>query len=505
MARIAIGGFMHETNCFVPGVTDYDYFAEHRDRPPLCRGQEIFDWLPGAGMGLSGFLDAIGKEHELLPLVWTSGGAGALVSRDAFERCCGEIVGALSRAMPVDAIYLDLHGACTTEEFEDGESELLRRIRSSVGPNIPVVVSHDYHANVTPETAELCVARCGYYTYPHIDRPETGARAAVALETILERGLPSAKVIRKIPFLIPLTFQCTMIEPSRGIVEASKIGEGGPGGNIITLAYLAGFPPSDQFWCGPSVVCHGYDQDAVDAAADTLAAKIESLESAFAAPELEPDKAVKEAMKIAKTASRPVVIADTQDNPGAGGTCDTAGMLKALVENDAGGAVVGILSDAAAAEAAHAAGENAEIEIDLGGKGGIDGDTPFRGKFTVAKLGNGKFHCTGPYQGGRDMDLGKMALLRIGGVSIVTASKRCQAGDKEQFRHLGIEPEQQKILVLKSTVHFRADFQPIAEEVLVSLAPGGHISDPRRYPYKKLRPGIRLTPLGPEWDAVNNS
>ena len=158
MARIAIGGFMHETNCFVPGVTDFDYFAEHRDRPPLCRGQEIFDWLPGAGMGLSGFLEAIGKDHELLPLVWTSGGAGPLVSKDAFERCSGEILGALSQAMPVDAIYLDLHGACTSEEFEDGESELLRRVRSSVGPDIPVVISHDYHANVTPETAELCDA-----------------------------------------------------------------------------------------------------------------------------------------------------------------------------------------------------------------------------------------------------------------------------------------------------------------------------------------------------------
>jgi microcystin degradation protein MlrC len=498
MARLAIGGFQHETNCFVPGVTDFEYFAEHRDRPPLCRGNEIFDWLPGAGMGLSGFLDAIDKKHELVPLVWTSGGAGALVSRDAFERCAGEIVGALSQNMPVDAIYLDLHGACTSEDFEDGESELLRRIRAAVGPDVPIVASHDYHANVTPETADYLDALCGYHTYPHIDRPETGARAARALETILSRGRPTAKVIRKIPFLIPLTFQCTMMEPSRGVVEASKAGEGG---DVLTLAYLAGFPPSDQYWCGPSVVCHGYDTAAVEAAADELAARIETLEPEFAADELSPDDAVKEAVRIAKRASKPVVIADTQDNPGAGGTCDTTGMLKALVENDVSGAVLGIMADAEAVAAAHQAGENAEIEVSIGGKGGIDGDTPFKGKFTVARLGDGKVHCTGPYQGGRDMDLGPMALLRIGGVSIVAASKRVQAGDKEMFRHLGIEPADQKILVLKSTVHFRADFQPIAEEVLVSLAPGGHISDPRRYDYKKLRAGIRLTPLGEAWQG----
>ncbi|HAT36090.1 MAG TPA: microcystin degradation protein MlrC, partial [Rhodospirillaceae bacterium] len=323
-------------------------------------------------------------------------------------------------------------------------------------------------------------------------------RTAAALETILKRGLPTAKAIRKLPFLIPLTFQCTMTEPSAGIVEASKVGEAASE-DVLTLAYLAGFPPSDQFWCGPSVVCHGYDEAAVNNAADALAQKIEDLESAFAENELTPDDAVKQAMEIATSASKPVVIADTQDNPGAGGTCDTTGMLAALVENDAGGAVMGVLSDAAAADAAHEAGENAEIEIDLGGKGGIEGDAPFKGKFTVAKLGDGQVHCTGPYQGGRIMDLGKMALLRTGGVSVVVASKRVQAGDKEMFRHLGIEPADQKILVLKSTVHFRADFQPIAEKVLVALAPGGHISDPRQYPYTKLRPGIRLVPLGPEW------
>ena len=502
MARIAVAGFMHETNCFVPGTTDFNYFAEHRDRPPLCRGDEIFDWLPKAGMSLSGFLNAIGTEHDLVPLAWTSGGAGAIVSGDAFERCAGEIIGALSKAMPIDAIYLDLHGACTTEDFEDGESELLRRVRASIGNAVPIIVSHDYHANVTPETADYCDALCGYLTYPHIDRPKTGARAARALETILVRGMPTAKVIRKIPFLIPLTFQCTMVEPSKSIIKAAEISESSHK-DILTLSYLAGFPPSDQYWCGPSVVCHGYNQNAVDEAASGVAEKIEKLEPAFAEEELLPDAAVKKAMALAKTAEKPVVIADTQDNPGAGGTCDTTGMLAALVKHDAGGAVLGVLSDPSAAEAAHEAGENSQLVIELGGKGGIPEDHPFKGTFTVAKLGDGKVHCTGPYQGGRVMNLGKMALLRIDGVSVVVASKRVQAGDKEIFRHLGIEPENQKILVLKSTVHFRADFQPIAQKVLVALAPGSHISDPRLYPYTKLRPGIRLVPLGPEYQPAD--
>jgi len=496
MARIAIGGFHHETNCFVPGVTDYDYFATHRDRPPLCRDEEIFEWMPNANFALSRFLELMGGKHELVPTVWTSGGAGAIVSRDAFERIAGELVGTLSRKLPVDAVYLDLHGACCSEDFEDGESELLRRVRASIGPDIPIVVSHDYHANVTPETAQLCDALYGYLTYPHVDRPGTGERAAKGMDIILERGMPPGKAIRKLPFLIPLTYQCTMVEPSKSIVEASMEGVGG---DVVSLAYLAGFPPSDQYWCGPTVVCHAYSQAAADRAADALEAKIMDLEPAFAVPELDPDAAVQEAMKIAASASKPVVIADTQDNPGAGGTCDTTGMLAALVRNKAKGAALGIMLDREAAKAAHAAGEGAEITVALGGRGGIPGDAPYEATFTVEKLGDGQFTCTGPNLGGRRMNLGPMALLRIGGTRIVTSSSRAQASDQEMFRHLGVEPSEQKILVLKSTVHFRAHFQPIAETVLVALAPGGHISDARQYPYQKLRPGVRLAPLDPEW------
>jgi microcystin degradation protein MlrC len=496
MARIAVGGFHHETNCFVSGTTDYAYFAAHRDRPPLCRDEEIFEWLPGANFALSRFLELMRDRHELVPTVWTSGGAGAIVSRDAFERIAAELVGTLSRKMPVDAVYLDLHGACVSEDFEDGESELLRRVRAAIGPDVPVVVSHDYHANVTPETVQLCEALVGYLTYPHVDRPGTGERAAVAMETILARGMPKGKALRKTPFLIPLTYQCTMVEPSQGIVASSVESVGG---DVVSLAYLAGFPPSDQYWCGPSVVCHAYSQALADKTADALVRRIEAQEPDFGVPELDPDAAVQEAMRLAAAAKKPVVIADTQDNPGAGGTCDTTGMLAALVRNKAEGAVLGVMFDAAAAKAAHAAGEGAEISLELGGRSGIPGDRPFEGRFTVAKLGDGRFLCTGPNQGGRHMDLGPMALLTIGGVSVVTASARAQAADQEIFRHLGVEPAEQKILVLKSTVHFRAHFQPIAEQVLVALAPGGHISDTRKYPYTKLRPGVRLAPLGPEW------
>ena len=497
MARIAIGGFHHETNCFVPVHTDFEYFASVSDRPRLSRGEEVLDNLPGKAFAMSGFLADMAGKHDLAPLVWASGGAGGYVTSDAYERIVGELIGRLSVALPVDAVYLDLHGAMCSLDFEDGEGELLRRVRAVVGAKVPVVISLDYHTNLTPAMAALTDGMAIYYTYPHVDRPQTGSRAARILTAVLARGRPTARAFRKLPFLLPLNFQCTLVEPSKGIVAKSAAGEGG---DVLDLCYAAGFPPADLHDCGPGVIAHGYSQAAVDAAADALTDHVITLEAAFAQPLLSPDEAVRQAMAIGAKATRPVVIADTQDNPGCGGTGDTTGMLEALVRHGAEGAALCVLTDARAAAAAHAAGEGADITIDLGGGTPLPGVKPLHGTFRVTRLSDGRFVCKGPCVGGRAADLGPTALLTIGGVSIVVASKRMQAYDLEIFRHIGVEPTAQKILVVKSTCHFRADFEPIAEQVLVALAPGAHLVDARLYPYRFLRAGVRLEPLGPAYE-----
>lgn len=496
MARIAVGGFQHETNCFVPTRTDFQVFATIGDRPKLSRGDEIIKNLPGKALAMSGFLPDMEKRHQLVPLVWAGGGAGGYVTSDAYERIVGELIGRLSVALPVDAVYLDLHGAMCSVDFPDAEGELLRRARAVVGPDVPIVISLDYHTNLTPAMAALTDGMAIYRTYPHIDRPQTGSRAARILEVVLEKGKPTARAFRKLPFLIPLNFQCTMVEPSQGIVAKSAAGEGG---DVLDLCYSAGFPPSDLYDCGPGVIAHGYSQAAVDRAADELERYILAQERTFAQPLLSPDEAVSQAMAISRTAHRPVVIADTQDNPGCGGTGDTTGMLEALVRNGAEQAALCVLADADAAAAAHEAGVGADITIALGGKTPILGVTPFNGTFRVANLSDGEFLCKGICVGGRVATLGPTALLTIGGVSIVVASKRMQAYEPEIFRHIGLEPTKQKILVVKSTCHFRADFEPIAEKVLVAIAPGAHEVDARKYPYQHLRAGVRLEPLGPEF------
>jgi microcystin degradation protein MlrC len=508
MARIAVAGFHHETNCFVTAKTDFAYFTTHRDRPPLVRGADVLHWLADTSFALSGFLKAIGDRHDVVPLLWTSGGAGGLVTADAFERISGELIGRLSAAVPLDAVYLDLHGAMVTEPFEDGEGELLRRVRAVVGSRVPVAISLDYHANVTPQMVETTDSLVGYRTYPHVDRVETGAFAAQALQLLLERGRPPGRALRKPPFLLPLNDQCTMVEPSRSIAARSSVAAG----DLVNVSYLAGFPPSDLYWCGPAVIAHAWSQEAADRAADELMRAIALREADFAVPMVTPEQGVRQAMALASSASRPVVLADTQDNPGCGATADTTGILETLVALGAERAALGYLCDAEAAAAAHAAGKGAQITIALGGRSGPPGVKPFAGTFRVAGLGNGKMRTTGRVSGGREVDLGPMALLTVGGTSIAVTSKRMQALDQAPFRHLGLEPKDQKILVLKSTCHFRAEFEPMAQKVIVVISPGGYLADPACYPFRRLRHGVRLRPLGPdfrgaatEWESGHDS
>jgi len=193
------------------------------------------------------------------------------------------------------------------------------------------------------------------------------------------------------------------------------------------------------------------------------------------------------------------VIADTQDNPGAGGNSDTTGMLRALVGAHAQRAAIGLIVDPEAALAAHAAGAGASIEIGLGGKSRIPGDAPFHARFAVEKLAQGRFTCAGPFYRGVHMNLGPCARLAIGGVRIVVASDKPQMAAQEMFRFIGIEPAREAILVNKSSVHFRADFAPIAEEILVCKAPGPMLADPSDFPWRNLAPGIRLKPNGPRF------
>jgi len=497
MARIAIGGFQHETNTFAPSPADYAAFEAGGGWPGVQYGEPLFAAVGGANIPAAGAIEALrAAGHQLVGTAWAAASPSANVTSDAYERITGELVRRLHEALPVDGVYLDLHGAMVTDRFDDGEGELLRRVREAVGPRVPVAASLDLHCNFTRAMFERADAFVAYRTYPHVDMAETGARAARLLDAMLRTGMRLHGAWHRLDFLTGLPSQCSFIEPCRSIYEDMARLERD---EASALSFTPGFPMADFAECGMAVFGYGAEVDRVKRAAEALQRRVAGVEREFAMALHLPDEAVAHARRRGEP-GRPVVLADTQDNPGAGGNGDTTGLLAALVRQQAPEAVLGLLIDKDAAARAKEAGQGATLAFSLGGRSRIPGDAPFEGEFTVERLADGRFTCTGPMFKGFRMQLGPMALLRsraAPGVQVVLASKKVQAGDQEMFRHVGIEPVRERILALKSSVHFRADFESIAKEVLVVKSPGPALADPAEFRWTKLRPGVRLRPLGP--------
>ncbi len=494
MSVIAVGGFQHETNTFAPSKADFAAFESGGGWPELCFGEAIAPRLASANIPATGAFDALhAAGHRTIGLAWAAASPSAQVTRDAYERIVGEMLTRLRAAGPVDGVYLDLHGAMVTEHLDDGEGELLARVRKVVGPGVPVIASLDLHANLTRAMMEFADGFVAYRTYPHIDMAAAGARAAKLLERTLAAGRPFAKAVRPLDFLTGLSSQSTFIEPGRRLYELLEQLERE---HDTVLSFTPGFPMADFPECQMAVCGYGPDAAQTQRAVDALARAIHDAEPEFALDLYEPDAAVARAAQHGEPGA-PVVLADTQDNPGAGGNGDTTGLLAALLARDPHDAVLGLLIDGASARQAHEVGLGRSARFSLGETSGVPGHVPLSAEFTVTALADGKFTCTGPMFKGFRMNLGPMAVLQCGNVRVVLAARKCQAADQEMFRHVGIEPKNQRILALKSSVHFRADFQPIAKEVLVVVAPGPAKADPTMFDWTRLRPGLRLKPGGP--------
>ena len=492
--RIAVGGFMHESHSFAPRPTRYEDFVQPGGFPRLTVGGPLFAAVKGTSVPIAGAIERAQQigDIDLVPLAWCFANPAGPVQDAAFERICALMLAELSNALdagPLDGIYLDLHGAAVADSFPDMEGEILRRVRAIVG-DLPLTISLDPHCNLTVEMVERCDALVPFRTYPHVDMRAAGEQAMTLLVERIRRAKPWARAFRQVDFFIALPMQCTMVAPMAPVLEErTRLGTV-PG--VAEVAYCFGFPYADFKDCGVALAAYADTQAQADTAADALKAFIDAREASFAGAVLPADQVVAEAIRLSRGAKRPVVIADTQDNPGAGGHGDTTGMLFELIRQKAEGAVLALINDDESAGACHAAGEGATVALSLGGKS--DG-VPIAVTAKVLKLTDGKFVGTGPMAKGNYADLGPSALIECGGVRVIVVSRKMQALDQSLVRHVGIEPSECRILVLKSSVHFRADYQPIAEAVLVGAAPGPAVADPSELPFKNLRPGVRLRPM----------
>ena len=491
MTRVAIAGFLHETNTFVPGLTQWEDFARDGTWPGAVAGADLFTRLARLNLGIAGFMEEATKRNvELVPLVWAMAQPSGVVADTVFEQMADQMIEGLKK-QPVDAVYVELHGAMVSEHYPDAEAELLRRLRAVVGPDCALLGTLDLHANVSKAMALCPDFLTSYRTYPHTDWGLSGQRAALWLERVLSWKGKGGRAYRQAPFLVPVTTGCTYTEPSGGLYRLLETIEAETG---AALSLNMGFPPADIPDVGPTVLAYAATQAQADAAADRLFEALLAAESGFAAHQPLPvTHAVAQAIAQAAAAQRPIILADTQDNPGAGCPSNTTGLIKALLEQKATETLVGIVHDPAAAAQAHAVGLGGQVQTLGGGLTG-PGQQPLPGPWIVVGLSDGRFNGTAPMLRNEESKMGLTALLKQGGVEVLVASIRQQPIHRETFTHIGRDPAQVKILGLKSSAHFRAGFQQIAETVMVCLAEGTNPEDPALLPYQHIRSSVRRRP-----------
>ena len=498
--KIAVAGFQHETNTFAGTIATRSDFDRPGGWPPFSVGEEMRAIITKAGTPASGAMSAAATESvEVLPLLWCLALPSGPVEDAAFNDITDDLCARFERALDdgADALFLDLHGAMVTPSWHDAEGELLARLRRIAPAPFPIAVSFDLHGNISEEMVRHCTLLDCYRTYPHTDLKDTGARVMSRLIAHLH-GKPAPHLAyRAVPYLTSINDQCTFVEPARGLLAYGNELEAQPQIDCVTQFF--GFPLADIADAGPSIIVQGSDRKAVERAADAMLARWIEAEPRFATRLLTADEAVADAMRLsAQPGTGPVVIADTQDNPGGGGTGDTTGMLHALLAQKANGAVLVHIADADACGAAHQAGEGATIALAVGAGQSRRYGNPVSGHWKVLRLGDGSFTGVGPMYRGNPIALGPVALLERDGVRVIIAPRKMQASEPGLLLHLGIDPQTVPILVLKSSVHFRGAYQDIARAIIPALAPGLVEADLSRLAYARaLRKPARSHPSQP--------
>ncbi|MBP87432.1 MAG: MlrC domain protein [Planctomycetaceae bacterium] len=484
--RIASGGVQHETNTFSQTPTTLaDFVRDSECGPELSGGNVIFDRYRGTGCIHGGYIagaEAVGA--ELLPLLSARAQPAGVVEQESFETMLGWFLKRLERVLPVDGVLLDLHGAMVAEEHEDAEGAFTAAVRKLVGLDVPVVVTLDLHANISPNLASLADVIIGFDTYPHVDMHERGREATELLARMIRGEVHPVQACRQLPLITMPPMQCTLREPMRTLIERLHNLESESG--VLTATISMGFPFADIHDAGVSVlVATDSDQALANAKADELASWLWDLRDDLQ-PDLTPIEEVIEFVRGRPTGEL-TIFADGSDNPGGGAPCDGTVALYALIDAGLEGAVVGVLCDPQTAKQAHQAGVGATIHVRLGGKTDDSHGTSVEGEATVKALCDGAFIHRGPMLQGVADNLGPTTTLLIGGIEVVVSSQRRQCLDAEMLRIAGIEPTERRLLVLKSAVHFRADFGPLAAHVFDADTPGIHRPDFSMFDYKRLR------------------
>jgi microcystin degradation protein MlrC len=462
--RVLIAEFMHETNTFSVQLTSETVFRNAQAHI----GNEVAQAFRGTHTSIGAAFEAADKFGwtAVHPVAAHANPSGR-VTDAAFELYAGLIVDACDG---IDGVLLHLHGAMATESSDDGEGELLSRLRKRLGPAIPIVAVLDLHATLTQLMADSASALISYRTYPHIDMYERTWQAAELLQKAMAGEITPVCAVARRPILYALDGGRTTSPPFKEMLRRADVIEAA--GDALVVSIQAGFSSADVHDIGPSVVVTANDRAKAQAVAEEMmdyAWEQRHFSSISMTPLAEAMARAKagEATAGGLAGGKPLVISDYSDNPGGGAYGDATNLLRAVL--DAGLSNVGFhaIRDPEAALAAQAAGVGNRVRLKLGGK--MDptmGGAPLDLDAHVVALTDGRFMCYGPMAGGVWRNYGLSALLRVDDVEIIVITHNGQATDLAQFTSLGVDPTRKSTLIVKSMQHFRAAFQPIAREVV---------------------------------------
>jgi microcystin degradation protein MlrC len=476
--KILIAMMMHETNTFSPVPTPLASFR------PL-EGEAAMAEFKDTNTQLGGFLDVAQREQaEIVVPIAASAHPSGYVERAAYEDMCDAIVGGIRRGC--DAAFLALHGAMVAEHVDDGEGELLRRIRA-VAPRLPIAVGLDFHAQMTPAMVENANVIAGYCTYPHVDMGETAQRAARTMIRTLNGEVAPAMVWGYRPMLTSTLVHAPSRQPMKDVMDMAMEAE--RTGAVLNASVFGGFPQADipHLSCSAVIVCDRRT-DTGQALLDRLLDLAWERRAAF----LYDGAPLASQIAHARTlGSGPIILVDHGDNTASGGTQDVMSVVAEVMKQGLDDVVAGPICDPIAVARIVDAGTAASVTVDLGGR--IDmpqlhlKGTPLTVSGRITRITDGEFVVTGPMATGMRIRMGRTAVLDTGNVQIVISERRSEPFDLGVFTHAGIDPRRKQYVLIKSRQHFRAGFEPIARHIVLCDGDGVTSSDLKLFDYRNRR------------------
>ena len=489
--RIAVGGIMHETNTFNQAKTTLaDFEIGLAEEKGILRGQELIRQSEQGSTITSGYIEGARTFGlELYPTIMAGPQTKGTVTDDAFNTLTAELIERLKSAPKLDGVLLSLHGAMVAESYPHADAEVVRRVRQALGNGIPIVVTHDFHANVSPEIVELSTVLNTVKECPHLDTKERGIQAAKIMAEIVSGKVKPVQALAKPPMLYNLIYHDTSREPFRHITEESRRLEKNP--KILAVSVPGGYQWADVPAMGPSVVVvTDNDPELAKREAQRLSDMLWATRDQLVLKLPNPATAVRQAMESDKF---PVALIDTGDNIGGGSSGDSTFILSELLRQKAQGWVVTI-ADRAATEAAFRAGVGQPFDQMVGGKTDKLHGEPVRVRGRVKSLHDGKYVEPEVRHGGfRYWDMGLTAVIEAEGSTrdlqnlLLLTIKRTMPNSIHQIVSNGVYPQRQKILVAKGTIAPRAAYEPIAARLIEVDSGGVAAVNPARFTYKSVR------------------